>query len=118
MAMKTCKAYTHEILGGYLMNNNKVNVEYLAHCINVYAVNGNEALYNEIKTFNPNRRKRRNVAINELMQFVNYELQCAGYKNYYATNAQVMQFDKMHGGSLEEVLDILEELIAAERAEV
>lgn len=102
---------TNEILGGYLMSNNELNIEYFAHLVNVTAEN-TRFLYEE--RFNT-RRKLRNIAIGEMMYFINTELYYNGYENFYATNQQVMKWDKEHGEGLEKVLDILEESIKATR---
>ncbi len=111
--MKTNINYTYEVLGGYLMDNNKVNAGYLAEEIKDHGWTY-ENLYNEC--FNT-RRKPRNVAINWMMDFINKQLVNNGYRGYYATNQQVMKFDKQHGG-LEDVLDILEAGIKQEREDV
>ena len=111
--MKTNAAFTNEVLGGYLMDNNRVNVEYLAEQITITAEN--EAhLYEE--RFNT-RRKTRNIAINEMMFFINLMLKYNGRRGYYASNAQVMKFDREHGGDLEAVLDIIEAEIIETRNE-
>lgn len=109
--MKTNQNYTFEILGGYLMDNNEVNAEYLASEI-IDTAEGIERLYNEC--FNT-RRKTRNIAIEWLIFFVNNQLVNAGYRNYCVNNAQLMNFDKKHGGSLERVLDIVEAEVKQER---
>ena len=101
--MRTNANYTNEILGGYLMNNNRINVESLADQVDVLAVN--------------TRRKPRNIANDELMFWINTELKYNGYAGYYATNKQVMKFDKEHGGDLEKVLDIIEGYIITTREE-
>ena len=111
--MKTEKTKTYEILSGYLMNNNRINIEYLADQIMI--ISDNEySLYKE--RFNT-RRKIRNIAINELMFFINQELKYSGYAGYYATSKQVINFDKEHGGDIEKVLDIVEENIERTRKE-
>ena len=112
--MRTNANYTNEILGGYLMSNNHINIEALAYQIDVLAVN-TKLYYNErLNT----RRKIRNIAINELMFWINTELKYCGYPGYYATNKQVMKFDKDHGGDLEKVLDIIESYILITRQEM
>lgn len=111
--MRTNANYTNEILGGYLMDNNSVNVESLAENIWITAVN-TRSLYDDI--FNT-RRKSRNIAINQLMYWIDENLKYNGYRGYYATNKQVMKWDKEHNNSLEKVLDALVEYIALERLE-
>lgn len=110
---KTDKQKTYEILGGYLMNNNRINIEYLAE--QVMIISDNEyMLYKE--RFNT-RRKIRNIAINELMFFIDTELKYFGYPGYYATSKQVIDFSKEHGGDIEKVLDIVEKNILETRKE-
>lgn len=112
--MRTNTNYTSEILGGYLMNNDHINIEYLATQVDVLAVNTRSYYEERMNT----RRKIRNIAIGELMFWINTELKYSGYPGYYATNAQVMKFDREHGGDLEKVLDILESYIAITREEM
>jgi len=112
--MKTNAAYTNEILAGYLMNNNRVNVESLAD--NIWITMYHDRRTNEEAIHNT-RRKPRSVAIEGLMNWINLNLPYYGYEGFYATNKQVMKFDREHGGSLEEVLDELENWIIAERNE-
>lgn len=95
------------------MSDNTLNIEYLAHLISVTADN-TQTLYNE--RFNL-RRKVRNIAISELMYFIDTELDYNGYSGYYATNAQVMAWDKQHEHGLEKVLDIVTADILREREE-
>lgn len=111
--MRTKENYTYEILGGYLMNNDHINIESLADQIDVLAVNTRHMYDEKLNT----RRKIRNIAISELMFWINTELKYSGYPGYYATNAQVMKFDKDHGGDLEKVLDIIEKYIKITRDE-
>lgn len=111
--MKTNTNYTSEILAGYLMNDDRINVEYLADQIDILASNTEMYYFERLNT----RRKIRNIAINELMFFINTELKFSGRCGYYATNKQVMKFDKEHGGDLEKVLDILEGYIRTTREE-
>lgn len=95
------------------MSDNTLNIEYLAHLISVTADN-TQTLYNE--RFNT-RRKVRNIAISELMYFIDMELDYNGYSGFYATNKQVMAWDKQHGQGLEKVLDIVTDDIIREREE-
>ena len=112
--MRTNATYTGEILGGYLMPNNHINIESLADQVDVLAVNTRSYYEERMNT----RRKVRNIAIDELMFWINTELKYNGYEGYYATNKQVMKFDREHGGDLEKVLDILESYIAVTREEM
>ena len=111
--MKTLKENTYFILGGYLMNNNEVNVEYLTHLVSVTADN-TESLYKE--RFNT-RRKPFNLAICELKYFIDAELKYNGFEGYYCTNKQLMQFDADHNGSLTAVLKAVESDIITARNE-
>lgn len=111
--MRTNANYTNEILGGYLMNNDHINIESLANQIDVLAVNTRRYYEERLNT----RRKIRNIAINEMMFWINTELKYNGYTGYYATNKQVMKFDQDHGGDLEKVLDIVVEYIKITREE-
>ena len=61
--MRTNANYTNEILGGYLMNNNHINIESLADQVDVLASNTKTYYYERLNT----RRKIRNIAIGELM---------------------------------------------------
>ena len=109
--MKTLKENTYFILGGYLMNDNEVNVEYLAHLVSVTADN-TESLYRE--RFNT-RRKPFNLAICELKYFIDTELKYSGFEGYYCTNKQLMQFDADHNGSLTKVVEAVAEAITCTR---
>lgn len=111
--MKTNQNYTYEILGGYLMNNNELNIEYFAHLVEITAENTKQLYFERFNT----RRKIRNIAINELMYFINQELKFSGYENYYASNKQVMKWDQEHGHGLEKVLGLLENSIQETRDE-
>ena len=111
--IRTNQDKTFEILGGYLMSDNTLNIEYLAHLVSVTADN-TRTLYNE--RFNT-RRKIRNIAISELLYFIDMELEYNGYSGYYVTNAQIMAWDKQHGQGLEKVLDIVTADILKKREE-
>lgn len=112
--MRTNANYTNEILGGYLMDNNSVNVESLVENIWITVIN-TRSLYDDI--FN-SRRKIRNIAINQLMFWIDENLKYNGYNGYYATNKQVMKFNTEHNNSLDKVLDELVEYIENERKEI
>lgn len=112
--MKTRAEFTNEVLAGWLMNNNEVNAGSLAENIWITAINTRH-LYDEI-TQNT-RRKIRNIAITLLMYWIDENIKYNGHAGYYATNKQVMNFDKNHGGSLEKVLDELTKYIIEEREE-
>lgn len=113
--MQTSKEKTYEILGGYLMSNNELNAEYLASEIIADADN-TESCYKEMRE--NTRRKPRNIAISFMLGYIRT---CLDWyypeRGYYATSKQCIQFDREHGGSLERVLDIVEEHIKEERAE-
>lgn len=110
----TNQKYTNEILGGYLMNNGRLNTEYLFLQVDIHTTN-TKKLYEFMHE--KNRMKVRNVAIGLLKSFVNCELRFAGYAGYECTNQQLMKFDKEHGNGLTEVLDMIEAWIIEERKE-
>lgn len=112
--MKTNQERTYEILNGYLMSNNHINIESLAEEIIINAVNDRQ-LYEE--RMNNTRRKIRNIAISELLTYINICLEWYGYRGYYATSKQLIKYDREHGGDLEKVLDYIVDNIQAERAE-
>ena len=111
--MKTCANYTFEILNGYIMPNNRLNVGYFADAVTLFSDNESN-LYQE--RFNT-RRKTRDIAICELKAFVDWELNSAGYAGFYADNKQLMKWDREHGGDLEAALDIIEKNIIQTREE-
>lgn len=111
--MKTNINYTYEILGGYLMSNNKLNVGYFADAVTLFSDNESD-LYQE--RFNT-RRKTRNIAICEMKAFIDWELKSAGYAGFYADNKQLMKWDREHDGGLEAALDIIEKNIIQTREE-
>lgn len=112
MKKHTNTVYTNEVLNNYLNNDGVLNIDYFVHCVEIVCYNHRPT--NElIKT----TRKARNVAIEWLMYFINTELEYIEHSGYYATNKQVMQWDRNHGGQLEKVLDILERYINDERNE-
>lgn len=110
----TNQKYTNEILSGYLMNNDRLNTEYLFLQVDIHTSN-TKRLYDFMHE--KSRIKVRNVAINLLKAFVNSELRFSGYAGYECTNAQLMKFDKEHGNGLTEVLDMIETWIIEERKE-
>ena len=111
MHTNTCN--THDILNSYTTAG-KIDIEYIAHCIQIVCENDDPTICNE--KYNT-RRKPRNVAIGWLMHWINTELNFNYGRGYYATNKQVMQWDKTHAGQLEKVLDIITNYIIAERNE-
>lgn len=104
---------TFEILGGYLMSDNTLNIGYVAELVCITAKNTRHLYEDRFNT----RRKIRNIAISELMYFIDRELYFAGYENYYSTSRQVMAWDAEHGFGLEKVLDIVVEDINRDRDE-
>jgi hypothetical protein len=111
--MHTNTIYTHNILNGYTDAAGRIDVNYFAHCVEIVADNNRPTSEEKYNT----RRKPRNVAITWLMYFIDTELYFNYGRGYYATNAQVMKWDKTHAGQLEEVLDIVTNYIIAERNE-
>lgn len=110
---RTNAVYTNEILNSYADNAGAIDINYIAHCVEIVA--DNDRPTSELK-YNT-RRKPRNIAISWLMYFIDTELYFANHPGYYATNKQVMQWDRTHGGQLEKVLDIVESYINDERNE-
>lgn len=110
----TNQNFTNEILGGYLMNNDRLNTEYLFLQVDIHTSNTRK-LYDFMHE--KNRMKVRNVAISLLKSFVDSELRFAGYVGYECTSKQLMKFDKEHGNGLMEVLDMIETWIIEERKE-
>lgn len=51
------------------------------------------------------------------MYWIDENIKYNGHAGYCATNKQVMNFDRNHGGSLEKVLDELTNYIIEERKE-
>lgn len=91
--MKTCKNYTFEILGGYLMNNNELNVEYFIHCVQITAEN-NKPTYDLL--YSDKRKKSLNIALEWVLYFIDQELSFSGYKGYTATIKHLQAFEKEH----------------------
>lgn len=112
--MKTSATITNEIINNYADENGKIDIDYFAHCVQIVCDNDGPQICNE--KYNT-RRKPRAVAINWLMYFINTEFKYQNYTGYYATNKQVIQWDRTHGGQLERVLDLVEEYINQERNE-
>lgn len=112
--MHTNTTYTHNILNSYTDNTGAIDIEYIAHCVQVVCDNDGPEICNE--KYNT-RRKPRNVAISWLMHWINTELYFNFGRGYYATNKQVMQWDATHAGQLEKVLDIVTDYIITERNE-
>lgn len=112
--MHTNTNYTHDILNGYADAAGKIDIEYIAHVVQVVCDNDGPQICNE--KYNT-RRKPRAVAIEWLMYWINSEFKYNSRRGYYATNKQVMQWDKSHAGQLEAVLDKVEAYIIAERNE-
>lgn len=104
---------TFEVLNGYLKEDNTLNIGYVADLVSITAKNTRHLSEDRFNT----RRKIRNIAISELMYFIDRELYFAGYENYYSTSRQVMQWDAKHGYGLESVLDLVVEDIIEDRKE-
>lgn len=111
--MHTNTNYTHNILNGYADAAGKIDVSYFAHLVTITADNNQPTSAEKYNT----RRKPRNVAISWLMYFINTEIYFSYGRGWYATNKQVMQWDKTHAGQLEAVLDLVTNYIIAEREE-
>lgn len=111
--MHTNTNYTHDILNSYTDNTGAIDIGYIAHCVEIVADNDQPTSVEKYNT----RRKPRNVAISWLMYWIDTELYFNFGRGYYATNKQVMEWDKTHAGQLEKVLDIVTEYIITERNE-
>ena len=110
--MRTNQNYTFSVLDAYLTAG-KIDINYIAHCVVIVA--DNDRPTSELK-YNT-RRPARNIAIEWLMYFIKTELYYNFGAGYYATNKQVMAWDKAHAGQLEKVLDIVTEYIKEEQNE-
>ena len=111
--MHTNTLFTHEVLNNYADAAGKIDIAYFAHCVQIVADNNRPTSEEKNNT----RRKPRNVAITWLMYFIDTELKFQDHPGYYATNKQVMQWDRSHGGQLEKVLDLVTAYIIDERNE-
>ena len=107
----TRQAATFEVLGGYLNEAGAVDVDWMTDAVTLDCMN-TERLY---RAALDSRRRARSVAVEFLMDFVNNGLKFAGFPGLRATNAQVMTFDRQHGGGLSRVLDAVEDYIKVYR---
>ena len=111
--MKQNINHTNEILNGYKMINDKLNVDYLADCIILIGEN-TERTYNQITN---TRRKPLNVALEWVLHFINTELEYSGYRGYYATLYHLKAYEK-HNDELNEVIYKVAEYITESRKEL
>jgi len=111
--MRTNQLFTHEVINNYADAAGLIDVNYFAHCVQIVADNNRPTSDEKNNT----RRKPRNVAIDWLMYFIDTELKYQDHPGFYATNKQVINWDRSHGGQLEKVLDIVEKYIIDERNE-
>ena len=111
--MKTNTVYTNNILNGYADAAGLIDIDYIAHCVEIVADNDRKTSELKLNT----RRAARNVAIDWLMYWIKTELEYNHGREYYATNNQVIAWDRSHGGQLEKVLDLVEKYIVEERNE-
>lgn len=103
----TKQEFTFEVLGGYLMDNNRLNVEYLASEIDVCCCNWYDSWnYAVDKKHDPKK-----VAINWVCTWINWMLDYIGYKRYSCTWQQVKKFNAQHDNGVDKVVDILTENI-------
>lgn len=107
--MKTNQNFTHEILGGYLMSNNKLNTEYLSEQVYIVAIN-TRYIYDKVRN---NRIKPLSIAKCAICEFVNTELTYNGY-NTVCTYKQITNFKR----DIEKVIEILENMFKDERIEL
>lgn len=111
--MRTNTNITNEVLNNYADAAGLIDIKYFAHCVQIVADNNRPTSDEKYNT----RRKPRNVAIQWLMYFIDTEIKYQDHPGYCATNKQVMQWNRTHGGQLEKVLDIVEKYIVDERNE-
>ena len=107
--MKTNQNFTHEILGGYLMSNDKLNVEYLAEQVYTVAIN-TRYIYDKIRN---NRIKPISIAKCAICEFVNAALNYNGYHTV-CTYRQITNFKR----DIDKVIEILENRFKEERLEL
>lgn len=117
--MPTLKAYTHEVLGGYLMSDDTLNLEYLNDSIWVYVSNTND---HECRSFFQsigNKRRTLESLANEAVNiFIKQGIEYNGHRGYYPSNPQILGFLKEHGGLGWEAFNQLKDHIAVEREEM
>lgn len=101
---------TKEIIDGYRMDNNNINVEYFTEQITLFAMN-TEELYNNMKN---TRIKPESVAKNWICSFINFMLKCNGYNGYICTYTQVRN---ELANQLEEIENNVTDYVIAEREE-
>lgn len=115
--MATKQAYTFEVLGGYLMSDGNINVEYLNDEMYHFVFNGSkmisQRLYDEI----PNKRRSVEAMCNWVVQeFINDKLEDL-HRGYTCTNPQILKFCNEHGGLGWETFRPLAEEIREDREE-
>lgn len=115
--MATKQEYTFEVLGGYLMSNDEINVEYLNEEMSNFVFNANtkkgEQLYWEI----PNKRRSVEMMCNMVVKaFIDSKLE-DWHKGYECTNPQILKFCNEHGGLGWETFRPLAEEIRVTREE-
>lgn len=93
---------TFEILNGYLMCNNKLNVDYLTDQIYIVC-NNTESMHNLLYN---TRKKSLNIALEWVLYFINTELTFAGYQNNYANLYHIKAYEKAHP----EMITVIENL--------
>lgn len=106
--------YTFEVLDGYLMDNNSVNVDSLAENIEVVCENDrSESAYNQMKN---TRVPAAKVAVNWVCTWINAEIRwCYGHCGYVCTWEQVKKFNRLHNNSIDDVLAVLTAYITEQR---
>ena len=107
--MKTNQKFTHEILSGYLMSNDKLNVEYLVENVYILAIN-TCYIYDKIRN---NRVKPLSIAKCAICEFVNEGLKYYGY-NTVCTYKQITNFKR----DIDKVVETLEIMFKDERKEL
>lgn len=100
---------TFEILNGYLMSNNTLNVDYLTDQIYIVCYN-TESMHNLLYN---KRKKSLNIALEWVLHFINTELNFAGYQNNYANLYHIKAYEKAHPEMItviEKLTEIIDEL--------
>lgn len=104
---------TFEILNGYLMPNNTLNIDYLTDQIYIVC-NNTETIHNLLYN---KRKKSLNIALAWTLYFINTELNFAGYQNNYANLYHIKAYEKSHPEMIT-IIEKLTEIIDELRAEL
>ena len=104
---------TFEVLNGFLMSDNTLNIDYLVY--QIYAVcNNTESMHNLLYN---SRKKSLNIALEWAITFLNTELYFNGYNNNYVNLYHIKAYEKAHPEMIA-VIEKLTEIIDELRAEL